>query len=140
MRLAESSPLFRKNPLAVRAMVGLAGINDLRRYLQESAGCGKSIPRLLGGPPDEVPERYRDASPVEMLPLGIKQALIIGAQDTIVRPQHNRTYAEAARKNGDDVELIVLDNAAHFEVIAPNWAGWPAIEAAVLSMVDGVKK
>ena len=28
-------------------MVGLAGINDLRRYLQESAGCGKSIPRLL---------------------------------------------------------------------------------------------
>ena len=56
-----------------------------------------------------------------MLPLGIKQVLIIGAQDTIVRPQHNRTYAEAAQKSGDDVQLIVLDNAAHFDVIAPNW-------------------
>ena len=91
---------------------GLAGINDLQRYLQESAGCGKSIPRLLGGSPSEVPERYRDASPAEMLPLGIKQVLIIGAQDTIVRPQHNRTYAETAQKSGDDVQLIVLDDAA----------------------------
>ena len=139
-RLTENSPLFRKNPLAVRATVGLAGINDLQRYLQESAGCGKSIPRLLGGSPNEVPERYRDASPAEMLPLGIKQALLIGAQDSIVRPQHNRTYAEAAQKSGDDVHLSVLDNAAHFDVIAPNWVGWPTIEAAVFSMLDGVKK
>ncbi len=83
--------------------------------------------------------RYRAASPVEMLPLGIKQALIIGAQDTIVRPQHNRTYADAANKSGDDVELIVLDNAAHFDVIAPSSVGWPVIQAAVFSMLNGVE-
>jgi len=139
-RLPEASPLFRKNALSVSGTVGLAGINDLQRYLQESAGCGKSIPRLLGGLPSEVPERYRHASPAEMLPLGVKQALIIGAQDTIVSPQHNRTYAEIAHKSGDDVQLIVLDRAAHFDVIAPNSAVWPTIEVAVLSLLEPVKK
>ena len=120
--LPENSPLFSKNALKVSATVGLAGINDLRRYLKESAGCGKSIPRLFGGSPDEVPDRYREASPAEMLPLRVKQVLIIGAQDTIVSPEHNRTFTEAARENGDDVELLVLEGAAHFDVIAPNSA------------------
>ena len=138
-RLSESSALFRKNALLVSGTIGLAAINDLQRYLQESAGCGKSIPRLLGGSPSDVPERYRQASPAEMLPLRVKQVLIIGAQDTIVRPEHNRTFAETARKSGDDVQLRVLEGAAHFDVIAPNSTAWPTIEAAVLSIVD-VKK
>ena len=74
-----------------------------------------------------------------MLPLGVKQVLIIGAQDTIVRPEHNRTFAETAKRSGDDVQLLVLEGAAHFDVIAPNSTTWPTIEAAVLSIVD-VKK
>ena len=139
-RLTEKSPLFRKNPLPVRGAVGLAAISDLQRYFQESAGCGKSVPRLIGGLPNEVPERYRDASPAEMLPLGIKQTLIVGSQDTIVRPQHNRRYAEAAQRSGDDIQLVVLDNAAHFDVIAPTSTAWPGIEAAVFSVLDRVKR
>ena len=138
-RLSENSALFSKNALSVSGTIGLAAISDLQRYLHESAGCGKSIPRLLGGSPSEVPERYRQASPAEMLPLHVKQVLIIGAQDTIVRPEHNRTFAETARKSGDDVQLLVLEGAAHFDVIAPNSTAWPTIEAAVLSIVD-VKK
>lgn len=138
-RLQENNPLFRENPLLVRGAVGLAGINDLQRYLQESAGCGKSIPRLLGGTPNEVPERYRDASPAEMLPLGIKQMLIVGAEDTIVPAQHNRAYVEAAQKSGDDVQLIVLDSAAHFDVIAPSSPAWPIVETAVLSLLEAAK-
>ena len=138
-RLPEGSLLFRKNPLPVRGAVALAGINDLRRYFQESAGCGRSIPRLIGGLPSEVPDRYRDASPAEMLPLAIRQTLIVGAQDTVVRPQHNRTYAEAAQKSGDAVQLVVLDNAAHFDVIAPGSAAWPTIETAVFSLLEELK-
>jgi len=135
-RLSESSPLFSKDALPVSGTIGLASINDLQRYLQESAGCGKSIPRLLGGSPSEVPDRYQQASPAEMIPLRVKQILIIGAQDTIVRPEHNRTFAETARKSGDDVQLLVLEGAAHFDVIAPNSPAWPTIEAAVLSIAD----
>ena len=73
-RLPDKSPLFQKNPLPVRGTVGLAAINDLQRYFQESAGCGKSIPRLIGGLPNEVPDRYRESSPAEMLPLGVRQS------------------------------------------------------------------
>ena len=139
-RLPENSALFSQGALTVSATIGLAAINDLQRYLKESSTCGKSIPRLLGGLPGEVPDRYRQASPAEMLPLRVKQVLIIGAQDTIVSPEHNRLFAEAARKNGDDVELHVVDGAAHFDVIAPNSGAWTTIEAAVLSIVDTVKK
>ena len=75
-----------------------------------------------------------------MLPLRVRQVLIIGAQDTIVSPEHSRTFAETARDSGDDVQLLVLKGAGHFDVIAPNSAGWPTIEAAVLSIVGAVKK
>ena len=75
-----------------------------------------------------------------MLPLRIKQTLIVGAKDTIVWAQHNRAYSEAAQKSGDDVQLMVLDNAAHFDVIAPSSPVWPTIETAVLSLLDAAKK
>lgn len=139
-RLPEKSPLFMKNPLTVRGAVTLGGISDLKSYQQESAGCGRPILRLMGGSPSEVPERYQQASPIEMLPLGVKQTLIVGAHDTIVRPQHNRAFATAAQKSGDDVQLIVLDNAAHFEVIAPNSSAWPTVQNAVSSLLDAMKK
>ncbi len=135
-RLQQKSPLFVKNPLPVRGVVSLAGISNLRTYPQESPGCGKSVPRLIGGSPSEMPERYRDASPIEMLPLGVRQALIVGAHDTIVRPQHVRAYATEAQQRGDEVQLVVLDDAAHFEVIAPNSVAWHAIEASVRSLLD----
>ena len=139
-RLPEKSPLFIKNPLPVRGAINLGGISDLKNYLQESAGCGKPIIRLVGGSPNEAPERYRETSPIEMLPLGVKLTLIVGAHDTIVRPEHNQAYATAAQKSGDHVQLIVLDNAAHFEVIAPSSSAWPTVERAVFSLLSVTKK
>lgn len=139
-RVPEKSALFTGNPLPVRGVIGLAGIADLKSYQQESAGCGRPILRLVGGSPNEVPERYEQASPVELLPLGVRQTLIVGARDTIVRPQHNKAYAAAAQKSGDEVQLVVVDDAAHFEVIAPNSPAWQTIENAVFSSLNSVKR
>lgn len=133
-RLPTTSPLFIENPIAARGAVNLGGICDLRRYLAESPVCGKPILRLLGGSPGDVPERYREVSPIEMLPLGVDQVLIIGAHDTIVHPDHNRTYATAAQASGDNVRLFVLNNAAHFEVIAPGSPAWATVERAVVDL------
>ena len=135
-RVPNGSPLFVNDPLHIGGVVSLAGISDLKRYLQESSGCGKSIPRLMGGLPNDVPERYQSASPIEMLPLGVRQVLFIGAQDPIVRPPHNSVYATAAQQSGDSVHAATLDGAAHFEVIAPSSSVWPTIENAVLLMLN----
>jgi acetyl esterase/lipase len=80
------------------------------------------IVRLLGGGPDELPDRWREASPRQRLPLGLRQILAVGTADVHWEP--NERYADAAREAGDDVELVAFDGAGHFELIDPAAAEW----------------
>jgi dipeptidyl aminopeptidase/acylaminoacyl peptidase len=82
---------------------------------------------LLGGGADEQPDRYAQASPAARLPLGIPQVLVHGGEDAIVPPAQSRDYAEAARAAGDEVELVELPGADHFDVIDPGHEGWAAV-------------
>lgn len=132
-RLPSASPLAAKSPLPLRGALSLAGMGDLRAYLEEP--CGGPILRLVGGSPADVPERYKAASPAELLPLGIKQVLVAGAHDTIVRPEYAEEYAAAARRSGDDAQVILIRSAAHFEVIAPGSAAWPTVESTALELL-----
>jgi acetyl esterase/lipase len=137
-RLPQHSPLFSQEPLRVEGVVNLAGPADLERFLpMQSQVCGEPvITRLLGGSPSEVPERYRQASPSHLLPLRVQQVLITGAQDNVVPPWLGQKYAEEAKQVGDEVSFVVVDNAAHFEVIAPGSVAWLQVEQAVLSMIQ----
>lgn len=140
-RLPKHSPLFSANPLRVRGVVNLAGPGNLKSMLPtQQQVCGDvPITKLVGGSPAEVVERYRDASPIELLPLGVEQILITGAEDKAVPPELGREYEGAARKSGDKVRFIVVDKAGHFEVIAPGSSAWPTVEEAALSVLR-VKK
>jgi hypothetical protein len=40
-----------------------------------------------------------------------------------------------ARQKGDDVQVIILDNSAHFEMLSPQKESWPAVESAVLKLL-----
>lgn len=66
------------NPLTVSAAVAIDGPADLGSLVgPDTRICGKPvIAPLMGGTPAEVPERYRNASPKEMLPLGVRQYLV----------------------------------------------------------------
>jgi acetyl esterase/lipase len=132
-RVPAGSELRSADPLAVSGAVSLAGILDLRAFLgMQSASCGGPVvTRLLGGTPEEMPERYSAASPAEMLPLGVRQVSISCAYDEIVPPSLGAAYVRAARAAGDRVDEVVIENAAHFELIAPGSIAWPAVEAAV---------
>jgi len=123
--------------LRVEGVVNLAGPADLESFLpMQSEVCGEPvITHLLGGSPSEVPERYRQASPSHLLPIRVQQVFITGAQDNVVPPWLGQKYAEEAKKVGDDVSFVVVDNASHFEVIAPGSVAWPQVEQAVLSMM-----
>ncbi len=133
-RLPSASPLFAPAVLRLRGVVSLAGIADLREAYDQNT-CGDAVGRLLGGSPAEVAERYTESSPIEMLPIGVPQRLIHGARDRIVPLASARAYETRARQSGDDVRLIVLETAGHFELIAPQSPAWATVERMILSLL-----
>jgi acetyl esterase/lipase len=132
-RLSSSSPLFRPEPLRLSGVVDLAGPGDLESFLpMQERICGDTpITKLVGG----VYDRYKDASPARLLPLGVRQILITGSEDGAVAVKFGRDYETAARKSGDDVRFIVVEKAGHFEVIAPRSGAWPVVEKALLELL-----
>ncbi len=131
-QLPKDSPLYIRDPLLLKGVLSLAGITDLRKY---RPNCGDAVRKLLGGSPEEVPQRYQQTSPLELLPLKTPQRLIHGALDEIVPLSQSRDYEVAARSLGDDVKLTTVKGAGHFDLIAPQSSAWRAVEEAVRSLL-----
>ena len=106
--------------------VSQAGVTDLARGAADDLGDGACV-ALLGGRPEELPERYAAASPAALLPLGVPVLLVHGGADDVVPPAQSRTYAHAAAAAGDEVELVELPDADHFDVIEPEHVGWATV-------------
>jgi acetyl esterase/lipase len=133
--LSRASPLFSASPLGVRGVVSLAGIGDLRAYREGSRDCNASVEQLMGGSPKKLPDRYAQADPIELLPLGVPVRLLHGALDPIVPVAQSRSFAAQARAKGDDAQLVLIENAGHFDVIAPFAPAWASVEQAVLQLL-----
>jgi len=126
-QLEETSELFVKDPLPIRGVLGLAAIADLAQYrIGPPKSCHSSVEPLLGGPPDKVPARYAETSPIQRLPLGVRQVFVQGEEDPIVSAASVRAYVEAAKTAGDDAIILPLPSLGHFETSVP----LPATEAA----------
>jgi acetyl esterase/lipase len=137
-RLPEDSPLYVADPLKPIGVLCLAGPADLREIFEPAqVVCGANvIQKLVGGSPEEVPDRYRQTSPAEMLPIGVRQIVIHGSDDPVVPPVAGQAYVAAGDSTGDSIGLIIVPDASHFEVIAPWTYSWPIIEASVLSLLS----
>jgi acetyl esterase/lipase len=127
--------LAKQNALALRGIVALAPVADLRRAwelkLSETV-----VADLLGGSPQDLPDRYRSASPIELVPLGVPQRVLHGDNDDVVPSEISRRYVAAAKQSGDDSKLIEVAEAGHFELIDPRSSAWPAVKEAVLELVN----
>jgi acetyl esterase/lipase len=141
-RLPADSEVRRGNPLKLAGAIALGGPGDLRDFTTYAASiCGSPvIEQLLGGPPDSVPRRYAQASPAELLPLGTPQLLIVGELDGVMPPASCDRYVAAARKAGDRIDLVVIPNAGHFEVIAPTTIAWPIVRDRILELSRGQRR
>lgn len=137
-RLPPDSPLYSKTPLRLRGAVALGGPGDLRDFsTYANTICGTAvIERLMGGTPDAVADRYAQASPIELLPFGTRQVLIVGSEDAVMPSRARDAYVSAARKAGDSAESVVVPGANHFEVIAPTSAAWPTVRDTILELLD----
>jgi acetyl esterase/lipase len=131
-RIPEGDPLYIPDPLPVRAAVSLAGAVDLGLASRMRLSNG-ATEELMGGSPEDMPERYATASPGHLLPLGVKQVLIHGTRDPDVPYEISQFYVERAQSLGDDATLISLKGAGHFEVIDPASKEFGRVRGAVLS-------
>lgn len=120
--LALCAAASRTVPIAL--VVAQAGLCDLDRARQLDA---QAVDAFVGGSPADVPERYAEASPRSLLPVGTPQLLVHGSEDDVVPAEMTEAYAAAARAAGDAVEHVVVAGADHFDVIAADHAAWQVV-------------
>jgi acetyl esterase/lipase len=119
----------------LRAVISLAGVVDLRRAWELHLG-NDVVADFLGGSPDEFPDRYAFASPIEQLPIGVPQKLFHGTADANVPFEISERYVQAALRHSDDAELITLEGATHFDVVDLGKKEFAAVMAAAVTLVS----
>ncbi len=128
-QLGETSPLYRPQPLPIAGVAALAPIADIADALDQGT-CGPALPFVLGGGRQAIEANLPELSPAELLPLQAPQAIIVGAEDELVAANAQR-YAGAAEAAGDAIELITLEQAGHFEVVAVDAPAWSSVRDAI---------
>lgn len=117
----------------VKAAISLAGVADLQRayalHLSNDA-----VVEFLGGTPSEVADHYREADPMK-LPVAAKQWMVHGSVDDIVPPAFSRDYVSAKAKAKEDVRLLEIAGAGHFDLVDPRTEAWKKVEEVVTGVI-----
>ncbi len=127
---AAGRPVLPAGAVGATPVVGLtgviaqAGVLDLARAAADRLGDG-AVAALLGGLPDEFPERYRLASPHEQLPLGVPVRCLHARDDDIVPFSQSAAYVTAARAARGDAALVEVPGG-HFGLVDPATPAWQA--------------
>jgi acetyl esterase/lipase len=112
--------------VALAGAVGQAAVSDLREAHRLRLSDGV-VEQFVGATPDEAPERYAAASPIERVPVGVPALLVHGEADVNVPVGLTLRYADAARAAGDRAEVVLRSADGHFEHIDPSSAAWAAV-------------
>lgn len=124
--LKKGSALYADEPLPLVGAISLAGAVDLAQCAR--LGLSEQIVvQFLGGTSEQVPDRYAESSPVEMLPLGLPHALIHGTSDTSVPHSISQRHHIRAIEVGDNCALQLLEDVQHFELIDPRTKAFGAL-------------
>ena len=76
-----------------------------------------------------------DTSPVELLPLHIRQLSVSGHEDRISPPALGSAWARKARAAGDDASVEIVLDTGHVELVSPGTKAWDIEAAALLDML-----
>jgi acetyl esterase/lipase len=131
-RIPRTSELWVADPLSIKAAIALAGVVDLRQGWLQDLSEG-AVGLLMGGSPQDVPERYASGSPAELLPIGVPQVLIHGTADDDVPLVLSEEYCVRAKELGDDCRLVVMEGVCHFEPVNPGSEAWPQVFETIRS-------
>ncbi|GAA4939480.1 prolyl oligopeptidase family protein [Actinomycetospora succinea] len=110
--------------------VSQAGVLDLVAGATQGLGGG-AVTDLLGGPPEQVADRYALASPAALVPAPAPVVCVHGDADTVVPLDQSQRYVAAAVAARGDARLRVVPGADHFAIIDPGLPAWAAVREEV---------
>ncbi len=133
--LPKESPLWAADPLAVKGVISLAGINDLEAFRAtgpDRCGGPQTIDDLVSAVTRAGQDVYADTSPMRLPAPSALVVVVSGELDPIVPPAFGPPFA--ARWSA--TELTIKD-AGHFELIDPTSPAW---KGEILPLIEGMAK
>jgi acetyl esterase/lipase len=106
--------------------VGQAPVADLSGAARLGLGSG-AVSALLGGAPDQLPERLALADPLGLLPTGVPTVCVHGESDEVVPISQSEAYVARA---GDAARLVRLPGG-HDEHLDPGSSELAAVREAL---------
>jgi acetyl esterase/lipase len=121
-------------PVRLQRAIAQAGVCDLAGAYR--LWGGSAARRLMGGGPDELDERYAIGDPMRLLPPRCPVLLVHGISDELVSISITRSYANAARDAGADVELVEIEGSGgrHRAHVDPRSAAWAAVSSRLTAV------
>jgi acetyl esterase/lipase len=126
--------LGHTGPVTLAGGISLAGALDLRLAEREGIGNDAAV-NFLGGTSAEFPDRYDSASPSEHPVAHIPVRIVHGTEDSVVPMSQSSSYAAAAKKAGQSVQLQRV-SGDHGVVIDPRTDAWASTLAAIIDLTS----
>jgi acetyl esterase/lipase len=138
-RVAPDSAVLTADPLKPLGVINLAGTMDMSVNIEnmETSCQAPVVHEMLGGGEADAPDRYRDASAFKLLPIGVRQVVVLGEHETFIPRPLAEAHVEAAKAAGDEAALLIAPAVGHFEIAAPSTSAWPMVHDSILALLDG---
>ncbi|MDO4253533.1 MAG: alpha/beta fold hydrolase [Kocuria sp.] len=117
------------------ACVTFAGVYDLA--FAHHSGHRRMV-TLLGGTPEQIPERYELASPIHNIPQDVHFVCCHGSDDSVVPVSQLYNYAARGEGVGNQVETVVLTNGDHLDWGDPTTYAYGVGQQTLLESVMAV--
>jgi acetyl esterase/lipase len=124
--------LAAQDRIPLRRAFSLAGVTGLLRGVELHLGDG-AIEEFMGGSPADMPDAYRSASPIELLPICTPQVLIHGTVDDVVPVELSDRFAVTS----ENCEFLRLEGADHLDIVDPRSRYWVGVMAELVKSGTG---
>jgi len=121
-------PAYDRTHLGPMSHALAAACASLRLCAEWNLGRG-AVRSLMGGGPEEVPERYAVADPAALPPPPVPVTLVHGTADEQVPVGMSRAFGAG--------RLVEIPGAGHFDLIDPESRAWPRVMAVFAGALSG---
>ena len=115
--------------VALTGVVSQAGVLALADCARERVGNTAALD-LIGGTPDDLPERYRLADPIAAVPVAATVLCLHSRADDEVPFRYSVRYVDAAVQAGGRAALVET-HGDHYTLIDPGTADWATVVGAL---------
>ncbi|KEY60854.1 S9 family peptidase [Serratia sp. DD3] len=136
-RATQPSNTFGMLKPKIAGVVSLAGVSDLLLLDKGHRSAHRETPitQFIGADPAVSSDILKKVSPIELLPLGIKQILVHGDMDINVPIGVSSLYQDKAIAAGDDVSMVIVPLADHFTLLDPALPFWKETVTAIDTLI-----